>query len=200
MVARLGDILIDEGILSDAELSDGMRDKPRHIMLGDWLIQRGRITRPQLGQALSRQFEVPYEEIDVTAINPQVIRLLPEKLVRARKILPLAIVRRSLRLAMLAPDDIETIAEVELMTGYSVEPVIAQEAELMQAIDRGYDGRSIARQTIVDMKLEELSKLDLTEDIIDADLVEDEEAPVVRLVHGILEGAHDAGASDIHLE
>jgi type IV pilus assembly protein PilB len=101
---------------------------------------------------------------------------------------------------MLAPDDIETIAEVELMTGYTVEPVIAQEAELMAAIDRGYDGRSIARQTIVDMKLEELSKLDLTDEVIEADVVEDEEAPVVRLVQGILEGAHDAGASDIHLE
>jgi len=135
MLARLGDILIDEGILTDQQLSAGMRDKPRHILLGDWLIQRGDITRPQLGQALSRQFEVPYEEIDVTAINPQVIRLLPEKLVRARKILPLAISRRSLRLAMLAPDDIETIAEVELMTGYSVEPVITQEAELTLAID-----------------------------------------------------------------
>ncbi len=200
MVARLGDILIDEGILTDEQLSAGMRDKPRHILLGDWLLQRGDITRPQLGQALSRQFEIPYEELDVSAINPQIIRLLPEKLVRARKILPIGIDRRSLRLAMLAPDDIETIAEVELMTGYSVEPVIAQEAELMQAIDRGYDGRSIARQTIVDMKLEELSKLNLIEDVIDADMVEDEEAPVVRLVHGILEGSHDAGASDIHLE
>ncbi len=200
MIARLGDILIDEGILSDEQLSLSMREKPRNIMLGDWLIQRGDITRPQLGQALSRQFEVPYEEIDVSAINPQIIRLLPEKLARARKILPISINRRSLRLAMLAPDDIETIAEVELMTGYSVEPVIAQEAELMQAIDRGYDGRSIARQTIVDMKLEELSKLDLIDGIINADLVEDEEAPVVRLVHGILEGSHDAGASDIHLE
>lgn len=200
MIARLGDILIDEGILSNEQLSASMREKPRHIMLGDWLIQRGDITRPQLGHALSRQFEVPYEEIDVSAINPQIIRLLPEKLARARKILPIGIRRRSLRLAMLAPDDIETIAEVELMTGYTVEPVIAQEAELMQAIDRGYDGRSIARQTIVDMKLEELSKLDLSDEVINADLVEDEEAPVVRLVYGILEGSHDAGASDIHLE
>ncbi len=200
MVARLGDILIDEGILTEEQLALGMREKPRHILLGDWLIQRGDITRPQLGQALSRQFEVPYEEIDVNSINPQIIRLLPEKLARARKILPIGIHRRSLRLAMLAPDDIETIAEVELMTGYSVEPVIAQEAELLQAIDRGYDGRSIARQTIVDMKLEELGKLDLKSEVIDADLVEDEEAPVVRLVHGILTGAHDAGSSDIHLE
>jgi type IV pilus assembly protein PilB len=200
MVARLGDILIDEGILTDEQLSAGMREKPRHILLGDWLLQRGDISRAQLGQALSRQFEVPYEDIDVSAINPQIIRLLPEKLARGRRILPIGIHRRALRLAMLAPDDIETIAEVELMTGYTVEPVIAQEAELMAAIDRGYDGRSIARQTIVDMKLEELSKLDLTDEVIEADLVEDEEAPVVRLVHGILEGAHDAGASDIHLE
>ncbi len=200
MLARLGDILIDEGMLTEEQLSLGMREKPRRILLGDWLVQRGDITRPQLGHALSRQFEVPYEEIDVSTINAQVIRLLPESLARARKILPIGIHRRSLRLAMLAPDDIETIAEVELMTGYSVEPVIAQEAELLQAIDRGYDGRSIARQTIVDMKLEELSKLDLTDAVIDADLVEDDEAPVVRLVHGILSGAHDAGASDIHLE
>jgi type IV pilus assembly protein PilB len=200
MIARLGDILIDEGILTDEQLSAGMREKPRHILLGDWLLQRGDISRAQLGQALSRQFEVPYEDIDVSAINPQIIRLLPEKLARGRRILPIGIHRRALRLAMLAPDDIETIAEVELMTGYTVEPVIAQEADLMAAIDRGYDGRSIARQTIVDMKLEELSKLDLTDEVIEADLVEDEEAPVVRLVHGILEGAHDAGASDIHLE
>ncbi len=200
MLARLGDILIDEGILSPEQLSEGMRDKPREILLGDWLLKRGDITRPQLGQALSRQFEVPYQEIDLSAINPQIMRLLPEKLARARKILPVAIHRRSLRLAMLAPDDIETIAEVELMTGYSVEPVIAQEAELLQAIDRGYDGRSIARQTIVDMKLEELSKIDISDVVIDADLVDDEEAPVVRLVGGILSGAHDAGASDIHLE
>ncbi len=45
---------------------------------------------------------------------------------------------------MVLPDDIETIAEVELMTGYHVEPYIAQEANIRQAIDRGYDDRSIA--------------------------------------------------------
>jgi type IV pilus assembly protein PilB len=200
MLKRLGDILIDEGILTQEHLSAAMGEKPRHILLGDWLLQRGDVTHSQLGQALSRQFEVPYEEIDASSINPQIIRLLPEKFARSRKILPIAIQRRSLRLAMLAPDDIETIAEVELMTGYSVEPVIAQEVDLLQAIDRGYDGRSIARQTIVDMKLEEMSKMDLSEVLVDAEVVEDEEAPVVRLVHGILSGAHDAGASDIHLE
>lgn len=200
MVPRLGDILVDEGFLTAEQLATAVREKKPRIMLGDWLLQQAYITRPQLGQALARQFEVPYEEIDTSAINPQIIRLLPEKFARARKILPVGLKGRGLRLAMIAPDDIETIAEVELMTGYSVTPVISQEAELMLAIDRGYDGRAVARQTIVDMKLEELSKMENEEIVIDANLVEDEEAPVVRLVRGILAGSVDAGASDVHLE
>jgi type IV pilus assembly protein PilB len=200
MVARLGDILLDEGFLTEEKLMLAIREKKPRVMLGDWLLQRGDITRPQLGRALARQFEVPYEEIDINAINPQIIRLLPEKFARARQVLPIAVRRRALRLAMIAPDDIETIAEVELMTGYSVVPVIAQEADLLAAIDRGYDGRAMARQTIVDMKLEELSKQPADGQIVDAAVVEDEEAPVVRLVQGILSGAIDAGASDVHLE
>lgn len=200
MVARLGDILLDEGFLTEEQLTKAIREKKPRVMLGDWLLQRGDITRPQLGQALARQFEVPYEELDTNAINPQIIRLLPEKFSRSRQVLPIGVHRRSLRLAMVAPDDIETIAEVELMTGYSVIPVIAQEAELIAAIDRGYDGRAVARQTIVDMKLEELSKHQTESEVIEANVVEDEEAPVVRLVQGILSGAIDAGASDVHLE
>ncbi|MEZ6136224.1 MAG: ATPase, T2SS/T4P/T4SS family [Pirellulaceae bacterium] len=200
MVARLGDILIDEGFLTEEQLLLAIKEKQPRVMLGDWLLLRGDITRPQLGRALARQFEVPYEDIEASAINPQVIRLLPEKFARTKLVLPISVNRRSLRLAMVAPDDIETIAEVELMTGYSVEPAIAQETELLEAIDRGYDGRSIARQTIVDMKLEELSKLDTAEIIVEQNEVEDEEAPVVRLVQGILSGSIDAGASDVHLE
>ncbi len=201
-MARLGDILVDEGVLTEEQLLSAIKEKSPQIMLGDWLVKRGDITRPQLGQALSLQFEVPYEEIDTSQINPQIIRLLPERFARSRKALPVGIEKRSLRLAMVAPDDIETIAEVELMTGYAVEPVIVQEFDLMQAIDKGYDGRSVARQTIVDMKLEELAKLEaeVEQVIADTDLPEDEEAPVVRLVHGILGGAVDAGASDVHLE
>lgn len=199
---RLGDVLIDQGVLTEAQLTVAIQEKLPRVMLGDWLVKRGDITRPQLGQALSRQFEVPYEEIDSSNINPQIIRLLPERFARARLALPISVEKRSLRLAMVAPDDIETIAEVELMTGYSVEPSIVQEFELLRAIDKGYDGRSVARQTIVDMKLEELSKLDVEVEPVmaESENIEDEEAPVVRLVHGILSGAVDAGASDVHLE
>jgi type IV pilus assembly protein PilB len=87
------------------------------------------------------------------------------------------------------------------MTGYHVQPYIAQEHNVRQAIDRGYDDRSVARQTVVDMKIEELTRIGISaenEELVSTE--EEEDAPVVRLVKAILAGAIDAGASDIHME
>ena len=200
---RLGDILVSNGFVTEAVLNASMKTKAHGVMLGDWLIQQSIITRKQLGQALERQFGVPYAEIDAATQNPQIIRLIPEPFARSRVVVAFRVERRTLHLAMVAPDDIETIAEVELMTGYHVEPYIAQEYNVRQAIDRGYDDRSIARQTVVDMKFEELERLGILadgEEFAPIEQHEEEDAPVVRLVKAILTGAIDAGASDIHLE
>ena len=199
---RLGDILVSNGFVTAEALNASMRNKAQGVMLGDWLIQQSVITRKQLGQALARQFDVPYAEIDVATQNPQIVRLIPEPFARSRVVVAIRVERRTLHVAMVAPDDIETIAEIELMTGYHVEPYIAQECNVLQAIDRGYDDRSIARQTVVDMKFEELTRIGVLADDEEFAPIEQEEedAPVVRLVKAILTGAIDAGASDIHLE
>ena len=199
---RLGDILVSNGFLSAETLNASMKSKAQGVMLGDWLVQQSVITRKQLGQALERQFEVPYAEIEAATQNPQIVRLIPEPFARSRVVVAIRVERRTLHLAMVAPDDIETIAEIELMTGYHVEPYIAQECNVLHAIDRGYDDRSIARQTVVDMKFEELTRIGvLADDEEFAPLEQEEEdAPVVRLVKAILTGAIDACASDIHLE
>ncbi|MDZ4850299.1 MAG: hypothetical protein SGI77_13525 [Pirellulaceae bacterium] len=60
--------------------------------------------------------------IDVSTQNPQIVRLISESFARSRCVVAMNVDKRTLRLAMVLPDDIETIAEVELMTGYHVEP------------------------------------------------------------------------------
>jgi type IV pilus assembly protein PilB len=114
----------------------------------------------------------------------------------------LSVAGSTLQLAMVAPDDIETISEAELITGYHVEPVVALESPVQSALDRGFDERIVARQTIVDMKM---ADLEAAEDHVDEELVDEaaedqEQAPVVRLVRAILMGAINANTSDIHLE
>jgi type IV pilus assembly protein PilB len=134
-------------------------------------------------------------------VNPQVVRLLPEKFARQRSCVPVTVSGSTMQLAMEAPDDIETISEAELITGYHVDPRVALEGPVQATLDRGFDERIVARQTIVDMKMADLAAAeDAVEEELPADAEDQEQAPVVRLVRAILMGAINANTSDIHLE
>ncbi len=202
-MARLGDILVDQGLITSNQLEAALAAQgSERGMLGQILLRRNLISLDQLGEALSLQYSVPYFDLVPQAINPQISRLLPEDLARDRVCVPVGIDGGTLQLAMVAPDDIDTISETELITGYHVDPVVALDNAVLAALDRGFDDRMVARQTIVDMKMADLESAegateeDLTEEIV----TEEEQAPVVRLVRSILMGAINANCSDIHLE
>ena len=202
-MARLGDILVRRGHITAGQLEATLAAQgSERGMLGRILIRRGLITLDQLGDALAEQFGVPFVDLVPQAVNPQVVRLLPERLARQRACVPVAVAGTTMQLAMVAPDDIETIAEAELITGYHVDPLVALESPVQAALDRGFDERIVARQTIVDMKM---ADLEAAEGAVDEELATDlpeeqEQAPVVRLVRAILMGAINANTSDIHLE
>jgi len=201
MVKRLGDILVQRGEITQVQLESALRSQgSERGMLGALLVRRGLISLDQLGSALAEQYEVPFQEIGSANLNPQLIRLLPESFARDRSVATVALREGRMRLAMAAPDDIDTIAEVELLTGYGVDPVISLENEIQAALDRGFDERIVARQTIVDMKLAEMAQASTQSATALLTDEGDMEAPVVRLVRAILLGAINAGASDIHLE
>ncbi len=202
-MARLGDILVRRGYITAGQLEAALAAQgAERGMLGRILVRRGLVTMDQLGEALAEQFGVPFIEVVPEAVNPQVVRLLPERLARQRSCLPVSVTGSTMQLAMVAPDDIETISEAELITGYHVDPVVALESPVQAALDRGFDERIVARQTIVDMKMADLEAAeDAVEEELAADVPEEQEqAPVVRLVRAILMGAINANTSDIHLE
>jgi type IV pilus assembly protein PilB len=202
-MARLGDILVRHGWVTEGQLDSALAAQgSERGMLGRILVRRGLITHQQLGDALSEQFGVPFAEVVPQAVNPQVVRLLPEQLARQRECVPVGIAGDTLQLAMVAPDDIETIAEAELITGYHIDPVVAIESAVQATLDRGFDDRIVARQTIVDMKMADLAAAEqsIDQEIVEQKSEQDQQAPVVRLVRAILMGAINANTSDIHLE
>ena len=199
MAGRLGDILIARGLINDDQLQAALTSGVRG-MLGETLVAQGLITNQQLGDALSAQFDVPFREVAPESVNPQVVRLLPEEMARQRVIAPVAVKNCVMTLAMIAPDDMNAISEAELISGYQVEPIVAMRNDVLAALDRGFDERVAARQTIVDIKLQELAEAKVLEKPATEMVKEDKDAPVVRLVKSILMGAVNAGASDIHLE
>ena len=202
-MARLGDILISKGFITQSQLDAALAAQgSERGMLGQILLRRGLVSLDQLGDALSEQYGVPYMELIPQAINPQVTRLLPEELARERSCVPVGASDGELCLAMVAPDDIDTISETELITGYHVQPVVALDSAVQAVLDRGFDDRQTARQTIVDMKMSDLEKAEeaTEEDLTPSVVAEEEQAPVVRLVRSILMGAINANCSDVHLE
>ncbi|QDS99354.1 GspE/PulE family protein [Adhaeretor mobilis] len=201
-MARLGDILVRQGCITEAQLQSALiAQGSERGLLGTILIRRSLISPEQLGNALSEQYGVEFVEVIAESINPQVVRLLPEELARERRVAPIAVEGTALQLAMIAPDDMDTICEAELITGYHVEPVVALPNSISAALDRGFDDRVVARQTVVDMKMADLEAAeDMIEEELATDTLEEDQAPVVRLVRAILMGAINAGSSDIHLE
>jgi type IV pilus assembly protein PilB len=201
MAGRLGDILVDRGWITEEQVESALKAQgPERGMLGTVLLRRGLIDADQLGKALEQQFEVRYTEVVPDAINPQLVRLLPEDFSRDRQVVPYAIDHGALHLCMVAPDDIETISEAELITGYRVLPSVSLQHDVMAALDRGFDEQLVARQTIVDMKLSDLLEGDNLGEDLNLGSDDEDAAPVVRLVKSTLMGAIHASASDIHLE
>jgi type IV pilus assembly protein PilB len=200
MAGRLGDILVARGAMTDEQLQAALAAKSAFGMLGETLVARGLITNDQLGVALAQQFDVPYREVAPETVNPQVVCLLPEALARERLIAPVAVKGGTMTLAMVAPDDMNAISEAELISGYQVDPIVALRQDVIATLDRGFDERVSARQTIIDIKIQELEEAKKVEKKETIAVKEDKDSPVVRLVRSILMGAVNAGASDIHLE
>ncbi|QDT11433.1 GspE/PulE family protein [Planctomycetes bacterium K23_9] len=197
---RLGDILVEQGAITEEQIEQGLAEQRQTRMhLGRLLLQRGFINRKQLGEALAEQYEIPCYELDLDNTHSQLVRLIPESFARRRKIAPLDLRDKVLRLGMELPSDMEAISEVELMTGYQVDPAICLEDEIERLLDIAFDDRIKARQTAVDIRFSEL--LENVDRVDEADLdFEDSDAPVIRLANAILMGAVRSEASDIHLE
>ena len=147
---RLGDVLVEQGAISEEQIMQALADQRQTKMqLGRFLLHRGLVTRKQLGKALAEQFEIPFFDFDPNSTHRQLVRLLPESFARRRKVAPLHLDDKVLRLGMLQPSDMEAISEVELMTGYQVEPVVCLGDGIANGVPPVMSSRSEVHVTLV---------------------------------------------------
>ncbi len=199
-IRRIGDILLEHGVITEQQLQTALVDQRQtRLQLGVFLLRRGLVTRDQLGKALAEQYELPFCGFDEQVTHGQLVRLLPESFARRRKVAPVQLQNKVLRLGMVNPSDMEAISEIELMTGYQVEPAICLEADIDRMLESAFDDKIKAKQTAVDIRIQELDERG-SETVQCDENLEDSDAPVVRLLDAILMGAVRAEASDIHLE
>ncbi len=207
MSVRLGEILLKESLITQEQLQKALDfQRANGGKLGSCLTKMGFITDDDITGVLSRQYGVPSINLKFYEIDPNVIKLIPQDTALRYQVIPLSRVGSVLTIAMTDPTNVFAMDDIKFMTGFNVEPVVASESAIGEAITRFYGGS--------DGDSEELSKMmkDLVDDEelelaaeeaeLDAASLEKaaEEAPIIKLVNLILTDSVKRGASDIHLE
>ncbi len=192
MSERLGELLIKRNFITAEQLKKAQEEqKLRGGRLESNLVKLGYIKEDELLSFLSAQYRVPSVKLSKIEINPNVVKLIPSSVAKKYFIMPINRVGPKLTLAMADPSNIVVIDEVKFMTGFNVEPVVASETEIIDAIKKYYGGGgNVAGLGTVtfqaqDFSLEDDKPHDSDFDLIDNNLVDVDEFD--KLVHGAVD-------------
>ena len=203
MSGRLGELLVRENLISLQQLQKAQAEQRKTgARIGSLLVKSGAIAEGDLTQFLSKQYGVPAISLKDFDVDDEVIKLVPKNIAEKHQVLPVNRAGSSLIVAMSDPSNIFAIDEIKFHTGYNVEPVVASEVAIKEAIEHYYAEKGPSYDELMqgfddsDVSIVEAQD---GEDVVDLEKSAGE-APVVKLVNLILLDAIKKGASDIHVE
>ncbi len=200
---RLGEILLREGLVTREQLAQALAEqKNSKHRLGYVLVKLGLVQELEITKVLARQYRMPAVDLSRFEVDPKIIKLVPADMATKSVVLPLKREGRTLTVAMADPTDLGLLEDLKFITRFDLFPVIAGEYTLRNLIEKHYEAS--------DQQLQSILK-DMEETGEDVEVVEEEEeeaatqaqiddAPVVKLINGLLTDAVRRGASDIHIE
>jgi type IV pilus assembly protein PilB len=201
---QLGEMLIQEGLLTPEQLQKALNEQRQNgTRLGFNVVSLGFVGEANLTRVLARQYRVPAVDLSQIEVDPRIIKLVPVEFATKHLVVPLRRVGRSLTVAMAEPTDLTIIDDLKFITRFDIEPVVASEFALRSAIETHYQvggdrlGELLEELEEQDVELVEDEEEDFTASQLRAQV---DEAPVVKLINGILTDAVRRGASDIHIE
>jgi len=197
---RLGEVLLESGYLTEEQLNRALsiqsssKEKKR---LGEVLIETGIICEDRLNTALSARLGIKYVPINECPIDLNAVALIPKSVAQKHCLIPVKIDRNTLHILINDPLNFYAIEDVKLTSRLqNVECMVCKRDEILNAIKESYS--EIETQNATRSANEAagetsaLSYVDISETADDT--------PVVKLINSILNKAHNAGASDIHIE
>lgn len=188
---RLGDLLVEAGLITEDQLNRALESKSPEEKLGDALLREGFITEQQLIEVLEFQLGIPHVTIAQYPVDQEAVQLVPKDLAKRYLVMPIRKDKNKLFVAMADPLDYFAIEELRMATGFQIEPAIATKDDLYRNITKYYDLQESMEEVMgtfpIDEVLEEVETVD-------------EDSPVVRLVNQIIANGIAMRASDIHFD
>jgi type IV pilus assembly protein PilB len=199
---RLGDLLVRDGLITREQLQQALSEqKGTGNRLGYTLVKLGFVEETEITKMLARQYRMPAVDLSRFEVDERIVKLVPADVAIRHTVLPLKREGRTLTVAMSDPTNGSVMDDLKFITRYDIFPVIAGEYTLRQAIERYYEQSDAQLQQIIS-DIEEGEDLEVIEETDDEEAPTQiaDDAPVVKLINGILTDAVKRGASDIHFE
>src|SRR4026209_2509260 len=217
MAVRIGELLLKEKRITPEQLQEALNYQRQHGgKLGFNLIKLGYVKDDEITALLSKQYGVPSIALSQFDIDAAVVKLIPPETAHKYQIVPLSRSGATLTIAMTDPTNVFAMDDIKFMTGYNVEPVVASDGAVNDALEKYYPTKPKTGEQAVNPSALDAATRALEEMPLDAGDVEvlaeleeisaealqrqGEEAPVIKLVNVILMSAIQKGASDIHIE
>ena len=219
MAVRIGELLLKEKRITPDQLQLALEhQKANGGKLGLNLVKLGLVKDEEITALLSKQYGVPSINLSEFELDPAVLKLIPAETAQKYQVVPLSRSGATLTIAMTDPTNVFAMDDIKFMTGCNVEPVVASEGAMLEALQRYYgagskgqtrDAAAPSALEVASKGLEELQQrasdqVEVLEDVeeISAEALakQGEEAPIIRLVNVLLMSAIQKGASDIHIE
>ncbi len=204
----LPELLIEEKLITERQLNKALEQQRKTSeKLEKILVQLGFLSEKDLTEVMGKQMGVMFVDLESQNIDPELIKTVPEHLVRRYKVVPIGQLDNKLTLAMVDPLNVLAIDDIRLITGFDIQPVICTEDAVTKVIDRsfGVTGLQEVEDTVKSIATaDQTSGLDVVqeEEEIAIDKLKElvDEAPIVRVVNLIISQAINDKASDIHIE
>jgi type IV pilus assembly protein PilB len=199
------EILIRQGTVSLDQVSEAQQlAREGGTNLADALIRLGYASGDDVMRAIAQEHDLDFVNLDEVMIPPSVVELVPESVARENVILPMSEEDDgALKVIVSDPLDLDTFEKLRFILNRKVDVALAPKDRILEAINRCY-GQVDAEST--DSMLQEFTDtaIDFTQTDVESDLseevIDETSAPIVRLVHLIINEAVQLRASDIHIE
>ena len=230
--ARLGEMLVKAKIISEDQLKQALEEQSKSGgRLGYNLAKLNILEETEIVSFLSKQYGVPSINLVEFEVDGGIIKLIPGKTAKKYQLVPISRTGGTLTLAMADPTNVFALDDIKFMTGYNVEPVVASETAIEEAIAKYYEGGVMGRSADIsagdyslddletggfagEMEVGDMIDVDEFDDLVqtaadDVEVIDDTDddplsmtvdAPIVKLVNGILIRAYKMKVSDVHVE
>jgi len=194
--------LVRDGLIAEAEAEKAYEQATKkRVPFVSYLVEQHLVSARDIATASSHEFGVPVVDIGTLELDPEVIKLVDEKLVRTHHALPLFKRGARLFVAMSDPTNLAALDEIKFHVGAQTEAILAEDDKLARIIEKAMETADTGLSELSDADLEglEISSED-EEGASDATSSDADDTPVVRFVNKVLLDAINRGASDIHFE